>query len=218
MFIRLRCFEKSPENQRNALKRANRRRMADPRAPQQGSSAMWVGHGRALQTQGLGHPMAEPQKGQGTPCWVPDSPFRRYPSTFRGVWRVKRPLNPMKQGPLRPYRREIRNGLRITSIRLRCFEKSPENQRSALKRANRRRLADPRAPQQGSSAMWVGHGRALQTQGLGHPMAESQKGQGTPCWVPDSPFLRYPSTFRGVWRVKRPLNPTKQEPLCPYQR
>src|SRR5436190_6711343 len=73
MFIRLRCFEKSPENQRNALKRANRRRMADPRAPQQGSSAMWVGHGRASQTQGLGHPMAEPQKGQGTPCWVPDS-------------------------------------------------------------------------------------------------------------------------------------------------
>src|SRR3954466_9376241 len=81
------------------LTRANRRRLADPRAPQQGSSAMWVGHGRASQTQGLGHPMAEPQFGQGTPFWVPDSSFSRYPSTFRGVWRVKRPLNPTKQGP-----------------------------------------------------------------------------------------------------------------------
>src|SRR4051812_34375358 len=103
-------LREKPENQRNALKRANRRRMADPRAPQQGSSAMWVGHGRASQTQGLGHPMAEPQFGQGTPFWVPDSPFSRYPSTFRGVWRVKRPPNPTKQGPLRPYQRELRNG------------------------------------------------------------------------------------------------------------
>src|SRR2546430_2446760 len=60
MYIRLRCFEKSPETQGHAPKRANRRRMADPRAPQQGSSAMWVGHGRALQTHRLGHPMAHP--------------------------------------------------------------------------------------------------------------------------------------------------------------
>src|SRR3954469_6998893 len=34
----------------------------------------------------------------------------------------------MKQGLLRPYRRELRNSLRITSIRPQCFEKSPENQ------------------------------------------------------------------------------------------
>src|SRR5438270_657692 len=114
MFIRLRCFEKSPENQGNALKRAKRRCLADPRAPQQGSSAMWVGHSRALQAHELGHPMAELLKWQGTPCWVPDSPFSQHPSTFRGVWRVKRPLNPTKLEPLRPYRRELRNGSRIT--------------------------------------------------------------------------------------------------------
>src|SRR3954468_13090733 len=134
---------KAPKTKGNTLKRANRRRMADPRAPQQGSSAMWIGHGRALQTQGLGHPMAEPPFGQGTPFWVPDNPFRQYPSTFRCVWRVKRPLNPTKQGPLRPYRRELRNGSRITSIRLRCFEKSPENQR---KRAQKSEPTTPGRP------------------------------------------------------------------------
>src|SRR3954463_3063317 len=141
--------------------------------------------------------MAEPQLEQGTPCWVPDSPFRRYPSTFRGVWRVKRPLNPTKQEPLRPYRRKLRNGSRTTIIRLRCFEKSPKNQGNALKRANRRRLADPRAPQQGSSAVWVGHGRAPQAKELGHPMAELLTEQGTPFWVPDSSFF---STFFDVSR------------------
>src|SRR5436190_1444566 len=50
--------------------------MTDPRAPQQGSSAMGVGHGRALQTQGLGHPMAEPpgsHPGAGDPLQGPRS-------------------------------------------------------------------------------------------------------------------------------------------------
>src|SRR5436189_290955 len=132
---------------------------------------------------------------------------------FRGVWRVKRPLNPTKRGPLRPYRRDLRNDSRITVIRLRCFEKSPKNQGNALKRANRRCLADPRAPQQGSSATWVGHGRALQAKELGHPMAELLTEQGT-----HSSLSRRSSTFRGVWRVKRPLNPAKQGPLRPYRR
>src|SRR5437588_6032447 len=116
--------------------------------------------------------MAELLTEQATLLWVPDSSFSRRSSAFRGVWRVKRPLNPTKQGLLRPYRRDLRNGSRITIIRVRCFEKSPENQGNALKRANRRCLADPRAPRQGSSAMWVGRGRALQAQELGHPMAE----------------------------------------------
>src|SRR3954467_8031232 len=64
---------------------------------------------------------------QGTPCWVPDSPFRRYPSTFRGVWRVKRPLNPTKQGPLCPYRRE--NHIDTTSV-LREKRQKPKEARS----------------------------------------------------------------------------------------
>src|SRR5438270_224567 len=171
MTIRLRCFEKSPENKGNDLKRANRRCLADPQAPHQWSSAMCVCHGRAPQAKLLPYTTLFRSTEQGTPFWVPDSSFSRRPSTFRGVWRVKRPLNPAKQGPLRPYRRDLRNGSRITFIRVRCFEKSPENQGNALKRANRRCLADPRAPQQGSSAIWVGHGRAPQAKEVRHPTA-----------------------------------------------
>src|SRR3954463_2435081 len=189
MIIRLQCFEKSPKNQGNALKRANRRCLADPRAPQQGSSAMWVGHVRALQAQELGHPMAELLTEQGTPFWVPDSFVFSTSSTFRGVWRVKRPLNPTKQGPLRPYRRDLRNGSRIMFIRFWCFEKSPENQRNALKRANRRRLADPRAPQQGSSAMWVGHGRAPQAKSSAIPWPSSLPARGPPSGSPTARFF-----------------------------
>src|SRR3954469_5779478 len=76
MFIRLRCFEKSSENQRTRAEKAKRRRMTDPRAPQQGSSAMGVGHGRAPKTQGLSHPMAEPPgspPGAGDPLQGPRS-------------------------------------------------------------------------------------------------------------------------------------------------
>src|SRR5438270_5052089 len=86
---------------------------------------------------------------QGTPFWVPDNAFRRYPSTFRGVWKAKRPLNPTKQGPLRPYRRELRNGSRITSIRLRCFEKSPENQRSHAQKSEPTTPGRPPSPPAG---------------------------------------------------------------------
>src|SRR2546430_1324246 len=179
---------------------------------------MWVGHGRAPQAKELGHPMAELLTEQGTPFWVPDSSFLRRPPTFRGVWRVKRPLNPTKQGPLRPYRRDLRNGSRIAFIRVRRFEKSPENQGNALKRANRRCLTDPRAPQQGSSAMWVGHGRAPQAKELGHPMAELPTSLFSIIWLPQrSSLLPYSTLFRS-WRVKRPLNPTKQGPLRPYRR
>src|SRR4051812_5922404 len=81
------------------------------------------------------------------------------------------------------------------SIRLRYFEKSPENQRIRAEKAKRRRMTDPRAPQQGSSAMGDGHGRALQSQELGHPMAElpgSPPGAGDPYRLPDQPFLMIP--------------------------
>src|SRR5436190_166407 len=99
--------------------------------------------------RGSAIPWPSLSNGQGTPCWVPDSPFRRYPSTFRGVWRVKRPLNPTKQGPLRPYRRELHNGLRITSIRLRCFEKSPENQRKRAQKSEPTTHGRPPSPPTG---------------------------------------------------------------------
>src|SRR3954462_1165692 len=39
-----------------------------------------------------------------------------------------------------------------------------------------------------------------------------------PAGSPVSPFRRYSSTFCHVWIVKRPRNPTKQGPLCPYRR
>src|SRR5436189_208877 len=110
---------------------------------------MWVGHGRALQAQELGHPMAELLTEQGTPFWVPDSSFLRRPSTFRGVWRVKRPLNPTKQGPLRPYRRDLRNGSRIMFIRPRCFEKSPKNQRKYTRKGKTTTPGRPPSPPAG---------------------------------------------------------------------
>src|SRR5438309_720823 len=56
--------------------------MTDPRASQQGSSAMGVGHGRALQTQGSAIPWPSPQGhplGHGTPYCVPDQPFLMIP-------------------------------------------------------------------------------------------------------------------------------------------
>src|SRR2546430_2275860 len=134
--------------------------------------------------------MAELLTRQGTPFWVPDSSFSRRSSRFEGGRGVKQRLNRRKQDPLSQYRRDLHNGPRITIIRLRCFEKSPKNQGNAVKRAYRRCLADPRAPQQGSSAMWVGHGRAPQAKELGHPMAELLTRQGTPFWVPDSSFSR----------------------------
>src|SRR5438270_1967925 len=91
----------------------------------------------------------------------------------------------------------MRNGSRITFIRLRCFERSPENQRIRAEKAKRRRMTDPRAPQQGSSAMGDGHGRALQSQELGHPMAEppgSPPGAGDPLQGPRSALFQ--DTFR----------------------
>src|SRR5204863_228665 len=179
-FIRVRCFEKSPENQGNALKRANRRWLADPRAPQQWSSAMWVGHGRAPRSEERRVGKEGRPTGQRTPYKRTDRSLQRSPSAFRGVCSVIRQLNASEQAPLRPFRRELLHCSRITFIRVRCFEKSPENQGNALKRANRHWLADPRAPQQGSSAMWVGHGRAPQAKELGHPMAELLTRQGTP--------------------------------------
>src|SRR3954467_472398 len=180
---------KAPKTKGVTLKRANRRRLADPRAPQQGSSAMWVGHGRASQTQGLGHPMAEPQKGQGTPCWVPDSPFSRYPSTFRGVWRVKRPLNPTKQGPLRPYRRELRNGSRITSIRLWCFEKSPENQRSPAQKSEPTTPGRPPTPQAGGPAHMGRQWPSLADTGVRPSHGRAPERAGDPLLGPRQPVF-----------------------------
>src|SRR3954466_10006422 len=73
---------KAPKTKRYAREKAKRRRMAEPRAPQLGSSAIGLGHGRAPQTRELGHHMAELPWGRGPPAGSPDSPFRRYPSTF----------------------------------------------------------------------------------------------------------------------------------------
>src|SRR4051812_41775677 len=45
-----------------------------PRAPQLGSSAMGLGHGRGPLSKRSGGRLAEPQ-GQGTPCRVPSQPL-----------------------------------------------------------------------------------------------------------------------------------------------
>src|SRR5204862_876976 len=98
---------------------------------------------------GLIHFLSERAYGQRTPYGVRDHTCPLPPSTFRGVWRVKRPLNPTKQGLLRPYRRELRNGSRITSIRLRCFEKSPENQRKHAQKSEPTTPGRPPSPPAG---------------------------------------------------------------------
>src|SRR3954469_20913746 len=79
----------------------------------------------------------------------------------------------MKQGLLRPYRRELRNGLRITSIRLRCFEKSLENQRKRAQKSEPTTHGRPPSPPTGElghvgrpwpspadAGAWPSHGRA----------------------------------------------------------
>src|SRR4051812_15838853 len=96
--------------------------------------------------------------------------------------------------------------------------KAPKTKVCAKEKAKRRRVAEPRAPQQGSSAMGLSHSRAPQTRGVGHWMVDPPRARGPPAGSPDSPFRRCSSTLLHVWRVKRPQNPTKQAPLCPYRR
>src|SRR5438045_3496042 len=62
---------------------------------------------------------------------------------------TKRPLNPTKQGPLCPYRRSLRNGSRIASIRLRGLRKSPENQRKRAKKSEPTTHGRPPSPPTG---------------------------------------------------------------------
>src|SRR2546430_11312159 len=114
---------------------------------------MWVGHGRAPKGHALGDRVGDLVTEQGDLFWVPDSSFLRRSSTFRGVWRVKRPLNPTKQGPLRPYRGDLRNGSRIMFIRVRCFEKSRSKQQTSELKSHSNRLSDPLLAQQSSSTI-----------------------------------------------------------------
>src|SRR5436853_145252 len=73
---------KAPKTKRYAHKRAKRRRMAEPRAPPTGELGYGARPWPSPADTELGHPMAGPPQGLGTPHGVPDSPFRRYPSTF----------------------------------------------------------------------------------------------------------------------------------------
>src|SRR3954462_10261386 len=89
--------------------------------------------------------------GQGTPCGGPDTPRSTTYLTFRPVWRVKRPSNSTKQVPLRSYRRELRNGVRIVSIRCQHFKKSPENQGKRGEKLHRQGKTGPgSSPPEGS--------------------------------------------------------------------
>src|SRR3954467_14457045 len=62
--IRLRCFEKSPKNQRmRAQKLKTTPRSRAPGAPQLGSSAMGLGHGRGPLSKRSGGRLADPLQG-----------------------------------------------------------------------------------------------------------------------------------------------------------
>src|SRR3954463_7903291 len=69
------ALRKAPKPKGCAKEKAKRRRVAEPRAPQQGSSAMGLSHSRAPQAREVGHWMADPPQGQGTPCRVPRQPL-----------------------------------------------------------------------------------------------------------------------------------------------
>src|SRR5438128_2208535 len=64
----------------------------------------------------------------------------------------------MKQGPLCPYRKCVVKGKRVALVRLRCMEKSPENQRISTQKGET--TSHGRAP---SPPIWVsGDGDRLQ--------------------------------------------------------
>src|SRR5438445_10928937 len=93
------------------------------------------------------------------------------PVLLISVYRVNLPLNLTTTAPFYTYSLYDRLRIRITFIGLRCFEKSPENQRNTLKTAYRQSLADPRAPNRGARPLRVGDGRAGQTPGPRHSVA-----------------------------------------------
>src|SRR5437588_693565 len=137
---------------------------------------MRVGHGRALQTQGLGHPMAEPPgspPGAGDPLQGPrsalfDDTLRRF-DMFGGSNELR---------ILRNKDRCVRIEDSFATVRESCrsdfgaSRKAPKTKGRTAKSSNRRHQTEPRAPQQGSSAMELGHSRAPQAQCLGHWLAE----------------------------------------------
>src|SRR2546430_1490346 len=55
----------------------------------------------------------------------------------------------MKQEPLGPNRRELRNGSKITATRILCFEKSPENQRKRSQKSEPTTPGRPPSPPAG---------------------------------------------------------------------
>src|SRR2546430_1527492 len=96
------------------------------------------------------------------------------------------------------------------SIRHRHFKKSPKNQRKRGEKLHRQGETGPRSPPLGG----LGHegsanGRApLKTsQGVSY---SNHQARGPPSGPPIRPVLRHYLTFRLVWTVKRPPNPTKQ--------
>src|SRR5438128_1035661 len=62
---------KAPKTKGYAHKRTKRRPLAEPRAPQVGSSAMGLGHSRAPQTQSSATPWPRPRWGWGPPTGSP---------------------------------------------------------------------------------------------------------------------------------------------------
>src|SRR3954469_8281649 len=98
--------------------------MAEPRR-HRGSAIPWPSP--------QGHPL-----GQGTPYRVPDQPFLMIPFDVLRCLEGQTTSESYETRTVVSISKIASQGSRITSIRLRCFEKSPKNQRIRAEKAKRR--------------------------------------------------------------------------------
>src|SRR5438270_483161 len=187
--------------------------MAKPRAPQQGSSAMGLGHRRSRIHKGSS---SRPPLGQWTPCSVPRQPLS---TMFFDV-------STCLEGQTTSESYETRTVVSISKIASQWFKSRVDFKmgsaecRGKVKDARRKRRNDdawpsPEPPNRGARLWGSAIDDPVFTKGR---VADPPWGSGPPAVSPVSPFRRRFSTFLHVWKVKRPRNPTKQGPLCPYRR
>src|SRR5436189_4188356 len=115
-----------------------------------------------------GHPL-----GQGTPYRVPDQPFLMIPFDVLTCLEGQTNSESYETRTVVSVSKIASQGSRIVSIRLRCFEKSPENQRKRAQKSEPTTRGRPLSPPTGEpghggrpwpspaeAGAWPSHGRA----------------------------------------------------------
>src|SRR5438270_1185695 len=217
--IRLRCFEKRPENQRKRAQKSEPTTNGRPPSPPTGE----LGH--------VGRPWPSPAdtgarpshgrapSGAGDPLLGPRQPVSAI------SFHVSRCL----EGQTTSESYETRTVASVSKIASQQFENRLDTISVLREKPRKPKEAHPKGqidgawptpepPSRGARPWGSAMAEPCRRRGSAIPWPSPCDGQGTPFWVPDRSFSRHPSTFQGVWRVKRPLNPMKQGPLCPYQR